>query len=152
LCNLDLLVQRFAAPQRCSRHFCAFHVTPDPATAITAIDQQIEVLIEDMDERIEAGQTTFRALIMLLCSIPGVGTLAAVVILSEIGRDMSRFPTAGHLLAWAGLCPGQNESAGKRKSSPRAKAPAGSRPCSSNAPGQPAEDRTATTRLSLAAS
>src|SRR5262249_51449158 len=35
----------------------------------------------------------------------------------EIGTDMSRFPTAGHLLAWAGLCPGQNESAGKRKSS-----------------------------------
>jgi len=74
-------------------------------------------LIEDIDEQIEAGQATFRALIMLLCSIPGVGTLAAVVILSEIGRDMSRFPTAGHLLAWAGLCPGQNESAGKRKSS-----------------------------------
>jgi hypothetical protein len=39
------------------------------------------VLIEDMDEQIEAGQATFRALIMLLCSIPGVGTLAAVVIL-----------------------------------------------------------------------
>ena len=87
------------------------------AAAIAEIDQQVEVLIEDMDEQIEAGQATFRALIMLLCSIPGVGTLAAVVILSEIGRDMSRFPTAGHLLAWAGLCPGQNESAGKRKSS-----------------------------------
>jgi|KBSMisStandDraft_5_1062788.scaffolds.fasta_scaffold209852_1 transposase len=87
------------------------------AAAIAEIDQQVEVLIEDIDEQIEAGQATFRALIMLLCSIPGVGTLAAVVILSEIGRDMSRFPTAGHLLAWAGLCPGQNESAGKRKSS-----------------------------------
>jgi transposase len=87
------------------------------AAAIAEIDQQVEVLIEDIDEQIEAGQATFRALIMLLCSIPGVGTLAAVVILSEIGRDMSRFPTAGHLLAWAGLCPGQNESAGKRRSS-----------------------------------
>jgi transposase len=43
--------------------------------------------------------------------------LAAKTILAEIGSDMSRFPTAGHLLAWAGLCPGQNESAGKRKSS-----------------------------------
>ena len=40
-----------------------------------------------------------------------------MIILSEIGPDMSRFHTAGHLLAWAGLCPGQNESAGKRKSS-----------------------------------
>jgi transposase len=37
--------------------------------------------------------------------------------LAEIGTDMGRFPTAGHLLAWAGMCPGQNESAGKRKSS-----------------------------------
>ena len=43
--------------------------------------------------------------------------LSATTILAEIGRDMSRFPTAGHLVAWAGLCPGQNESAGKRKSS-----------------------------------
>ncbi len=39
------------------------------------------------------------------------------MILAEIGRDMSRFPTAGHLVVWAGLCPGQNESARKRKSS-----------------------------------
>jgi transposase len=53
----------------------------------------------------------------LALRVPGISTLAATVILSEIGRDMSRFPTAGHLLAWAGLCPGQNESAGKRKSS-----------------------------------
>jgi transposase len=56
-------------------------------------------------------------LIGLLCTIPGVRELAATTILAEIGTDMGRFPTAGHLLAWAGLCPGQNESAGKRKSS-----------------------------------
>ena len=87
------------------------------AAAITEIDHQVGVLIERVDERVEGGQATFRALIRLLCSTPGVSTLAAVVILSEIGRDMSRFPTAGHLLAWAGLCPSQNESAGKRRSS-----------------------------------
>ena len=46
-----------------------------------------------------------------------MSTVAAPAILSEIGYDMSRFPTAGHLLAWAGMCPGHNESAGKRKSS-----------------------------------
>src|SRR5256714_1500979 len=56
---------------------------------------------------------TFRALIELLTTVPGVSGVAAPAILSEIGPDMSRFPTAGHLVAWAGLCPGHNESAGK---------------------------------------
>jgi transposase len=69
------------------------------AAAITELDHQVEALIERMDELVEGEQTAFRALIRLLCSIPGLSTLAAVVILSEIGRDMSRFPTAGHLLA-----------------------------------------------------
>ena len=47
----------------------------------------------------------------------GVSGLSATTILAEIGTDMSRFPDAGHLLAWAGMCPSQNESTGKRKSS-----------------------------------
>src|SRR3982075_961359 len=68
-----------------------------------------------IDKEVKAGEAPFRDLIGLLCTIPGVSTLSATTILSEIGRDMSRFPTAGHLVAWAGLCPGQNESAGKRK-------------------------------------
>ena len=50
-----------------------------------------------------------------LRGIPGVATRSAEVIISEIGVDMSRFPTPGHLASWAGLCPGNNESAGKRK-------------------------------------
>ncbi|MDR3438715.1 IS110 family transposase [Telmatospirillum sp.] len=87
------------------------------STSIEMIDRQVDAAITKMDEEVAAGQATFRALILLLCTIPGIGPLAATVILSEIGRDMSRFPTAGHLLAWAGMCPGQNESAGKRKSS-----------------------------------
>jgi len=85
--------------------------------AIAKIDQAADASIARMDEEVEAGQASFRSLITLLCTIPGVSTLSATTILAEIGRDMSRFPTAGHLLAWAGLCPGQNESAGKRKSS-----------------------------------
>ena len=52
----------------------------------------------------------------LLQTIPGVGTRVAEVILSEIGTDMTRFPTHRHLSSWAGMCPGNNESAGKRKS------------------------------------
>jgi transposase len=87
------------------------------AASITKIDQEVDAAIARMDEEVEAGHATFRSLIILLCTMPGVGTLAATMILAEIGRDMSRFPTAGHLVAWAGLCPGQNESAGKRKSS-----------------------------------
>jgi transposase len=84
--------------------------------AIDKIDQQTNAAMAQMDEEAKAaGQATFRSLSQLLCTIPGVGALSAPVILAEIGTDMSRFPTAGHLLAWAGLCPGQNESAGKRK-------------------------------------
>jgi len=87
------------------------------ADAIAEIDQQVDAAIALMDAEVAAGQATFRTLISLLCTIPGVSDLAAKTILAEIGTDMGRFPTAGHLLAWAGMCPGQNESAGKRKSS-----------------------------------
>ncbi len=52
----------------------------------------------------------------LLQTIPGVGQRVAEVIVSEIGVDMQRFPSDGHLASWAGMCPGSNESAGKRKS------------------------------------
>jgi transposase len=48
--------------------------------------------------------------------MPGISETAARVIVSEIGYDMSRFPTAGHLISWAGLCPRSDESAGKRRS------------------------------------
>jgi hypothetical protein len=51
-----------------------------------------------------------------LPTIPGVGRRTAQVLLAEIGPDLSRFPSAGHLASWAGLCPGNDESAGKRRS------------------------------------
>ncbi len=95
--------------------------------AIRQIDEQVADQIERVDEEAADGQPPFRELIARLCAIPGVSVLSATAILAEIGRDMSRFPTAGHLIAWAGLCPGQNESPtgqarglkahGKRKSS-----------------------------------
>jgi len=50
-----------------------------------------------------------------ICNIPGINVRSAGMILAEIGLDMGRFATAGHLVAWTGLCPGQNESGGKRK-------------------------------------
>ena len=57
----------------------------------------------------------FTAQAQLLMTIPGVGERAATVVISEIGVDMARFPTAAHLAAWTGLAPGNNESAGKRR-------------------------------------
>lgn len=58
----------------------------------------------------------FEETLALLDTIPGVGRRAAEQILAEIGTNMERFPTAAHLASWAGMCPGNNESAGKRKS------------------------------------
>ena len=84
---------------------------------IRVIDAEVEKRILRLDEQAKAAETPLSRLIELLVSIPGVSYLSAVTIISEIGRNMSRFPTAGHLIAWAGLCPGQNESAGKRKRS-----------------------------------
>ena len=84
---------------------------------IAKIDAAVDEAILRLDEEARSGQASFQSLISLLCTVPGIKVLSAIIILAEIGIDMSRFPTAAHLLAWAGLCPGQNESAGKRKSS-----------------------------------
>lgn len=58
----------------------------------------------------------FESCVTLLDSIPGVNRTMAQTVLAEIGTDMRQFPTPAHLASWAGLCPGSNESAGKRKS------------------------------------
>lgn len=79
----------------------------------------IEVLEEDIEalcERIEEEIAPFEPAVELLRSIPGVERRAAEVLIAEIGTDMSVFPTDKHLASWAGLCPEQNESAGKRRS------------------------------------
>jgi len=80
-----------------------------------ALDEAVGIVDREAQARLSRPKPGFRDLIRLLVTIPGVSPLSALTILSEIGRDMSRFATAGHLVAWAGLCPGQNESAGKRR-------------------------------------
>src|SRR5690242_1846901 len=72
-------------------------------------------MIARLDARIDEASLPFVQQTRLLATIPGIGERAAQVIISEIGVDMSRFPTAGHLASWAGLCPGNNESAGKHR-------------------------------------
>jgi transposase len=76
----------------------------------------LEAAVAGIDREVEADLEPFRAAVRLLISIPGVSALSAEVIVAEIGTDMRRFPTAGHLLSWAGLCPRSDESAGKRRS------------------------------------
>src|SRR5271167_3438855 len=85
--------------------------------SIIEIDREVDAATQRMDGEVEAGTATFRSRINLLSTMPGISALSATAILAETGTDMSHFATAGHFVAWAGLCPGQNESAGKRKPS-----------------------------------
>jgi transposase len=75
------------------------------------LDASIARLTEEICSRL----LPFEAQVALICSIPGVSAVTAQVIVAETGADMSRFPTAGHLCAWAGLAPASHESAGKRR-------------------------------------
>ncbi|QQE73198.1 IS110 family transposase [Brevibacillus composti] len=69
-----------------------------------------------LDEEIKRRMLPFEEDLELLDTIPGVARRTAETIVAEIGTNMDQFPSAAHLCSWAGLCPGQNESAGKRKS------------------------------------
>lgn len=76
----------------------------------------LEASIERLGAEIAERMRDWEGAIELLDEIPGVGLDTAQTILAEIGGDTSRFPTAGHLASWAGVCPGNNRSAGKRGS------------------------------------
>lgn len=67
-----------------------------------------------LDERIDAALAPHKAELDLLQQIPGVDRVVGMTIIAELGTDMSIFPTSGHAAAWTGICPGNNESAGKR--------------------------------------
>lgn len=76
------------------------------------LDQTITELSEEVEERMRP----FERQRELLCTIPGVAERTAEVIIAELGPDMSRFPTHRHAASWAAICPGHDESAGKRRS------------------------------------
>jgi transposase len=78
--------------------------------------EQLEVTVAEFEARIDAVLEPFRGDAERLTTIPGISTTAAQVLLAEIGTDMTVFPTVGHLLSWAGLCPRLDESAGKHRS------------------------------------
>ena len=76
--------------------------------------QQLDRRLLRLDRQLGAVLQPHADLVRRLCTIPGVDFTAAATILAEVGFDMKRFPDGAHLASWAGLCPGNNESAGKR--------------------------------------
>jgi transposase len=76
----------------------------------------LEAMLAKLDAQIEAMMTPFRAARDLLTTIPGIGPLAAAAVISETGADVREyFPDAAHLASWAGMCPANNESAGRHR-------------------------------------
>lgn len=83
---------------------------------LSEIEAAIERVSAEIRSRMEENSDPFvREAVDLLQTIPGVGERVAEVIIGEIGVDMTRFPSAKHLSSWGGMCPGNNESGGKRK-------------------------------------
>jgi transposase len=76
----------------------------------------LDAAIAGIDQEVDSNGEPFRAAIERLSTIPGLSPLSAGVLVSEIGIDMSRFPSEANLISWAGLCPKNDESAGKRRS------------------------------------
>ena len=84
---------------------------------LNCLDGQIETLDLEVGRRVDPFEETVAA----VDTIPGIGRRTAEVIVAEMGTDMSRFPSAGHLASWAGVCPGNNRSAEKHKRAPTKK-------------------------------
>ena len=76
----------------------------------------LETAVATIEARIGDALGPFRAAVSLLTTMPGISETTARVLVAEIGTDMSRFPSVGHLISWAGFCPRLDESAGKRRS------------------------------------
>jgi transposase len=95
-------------------HFGGHHryLVPQILASIDFLDERIE----DLSRRIAELQRPFEDAVVRLDTIPGIGRRTAENLLAEVGPDLSRFPSAGHLASWAGMCPGSDESGGKRRS------------------------------------
>ena len=100
----------------CSEHFR--WLLSEAVQELADLDHELE----QVDKRLAKQLQPHADLILRLRTIPGVDFTTAAVIIAEIGLDMSRFPDAAHLASWAGLSPGNNESAGNATPVPRAKA------------------------------
>ena len=98
-----------------------YEITPEQKTRIGMIRDHlhyIDALISRVDACIDVMVQKYEGYITLLCTIPGIDRSSAITIISEIGTDMSQFGSSKRLCCWAGLTPGNNESAGKKKNCP----------------------------------
>lgn len=95
-------------------HFRTDHHGIMIAAMLAHIDT-LEAGIADLDARIGQAMMPFTEILELVVTIPGVNKRTGEVLIAECGVDMSVFPTAGHLASWAGICPGNNASAGKQR-------------------------------------
>ena len=96
-----------------------YEITPEQKTRIGIIRDHlhyIDVLISRLDACIDVMVQKYEGYITLLCTIPGIDRNSSITIISEIGTDMAQFGSSKRLCCWAGLTPGNNESAGKKKS------------------------------------
>lgn len=117
----EVLSQLARGPMRAKlpelRRALTGRVQPHHLIVLEQILVQIDALegsIARLEEEIERRLAAYQEEVTLLQTIPGIGKVAAATIIAEVGTDMSRFPTAKHLAAWAGLCPGNRQSGGKR--------------------------------------
>jgi transposase len=101
------------------RHALTGHLTAHDRLLLRKLLDQVDFLdgkICRFESEIRERSKPFPEAMQLWSTIPGINWLSAATLLAEIGPDMQQFPSAGHLASWAGLCPGNNESGGKRKS------------------------------------
>jgi transposase len=95
------------------------HITPHHRTLLRLhldLIDSLQAALFEVDTAVGKNLKPIRARAHLLTTMPGVSNIIASVLVGEIGTDMSRFPSPGHLVSWAGLCPRSDESAGKRRS------------------------------------
>ncbi len=104
----DLLAQAVVG---CFTAHHAFLIT-EHLSHLDYLEEAMERVGAELDQRLQEEQ----AAIDLLDSVPGISRRAAEILIAEIGTDLSRFPSAKHLASWAGMCPGNKESGGKRLS------------------------------------
>jgi transposase len=116
---VELTTGRLKAPRAVLVEALRGRVRPHHRFLLKLHLEQIDSLqdaVREVEARLGESTEPYRAAVALLDTIPGVNETVAHVILGEIGDDMARFPTAAHLISWAGFCPRNDESAGKRRS------------------------------------